>query len=322
MGNQGIDYFPMNVDFFSDRKIELIEGEFGIKGAMIAIRLLCKIYHEGFYYQWGDDECLVFSRKLGDGIVPKLVEEVVKRLVKRSFFDERLFNSFQILTSKGIQARYFEATKRRKDVKVSRKYLLVDVGKFTNVCIIDENVNISDENADISEQSKVNRKEKESKERKPPMGGKKKDELSFGPTPSPNLSKFLDWVKKNAPWCFEHLRMPTEEELVKLKSEWNAEDIMKIIKRLENKTRLRKQYSNLYETVQSWLEYDEERHKTRRLTQSQCVACMPPEQPKLTDEEYKEKSQREFIALLRRDAAKGKEAAIRELEKMNLPINP
>jgi len=118
MGNQGIDYFPLNVDFFNDDKIELIEGEFGLKGSTIAIRLLCKIYHEGYYYQWGDDECLLFAKKMGDGIVPGLVKEVVQRLVKRSFFDERLFNSFQILTSKGIQKRYFEASKRRKDVYV------------------------------------------------------------------------------------------------------------------------------------------------------------------------------------------------------------
>ena len=42
--SNGIDYFSFNVDFFDDDKLALIEGEFGIKGAYIAIRLLCKIY--------------------------------------------------------------------------------------------------------------------------------------------------------------------------------------------------------------------------------------------------------------------------------------
>ena len=44
----GLDYFSFNVDFFDDDKLALIEGEFGIKGAYIAIRLLCKIYKEGY----------------------------------------------------------------------------------------------------------------------------------------------------------------------------------------------------------------------------------------------------------------------------------
>jgi hypothetical protein len=36
----GIDYFPFDIDFFNDDKIQLIEAEFGIKGGYIAVRLL------------------------------------------------------------------------------------------------------------------------------------------------------------------------------------------------------------------------------------------------------------------------------------------
>jgi len=49
---KGLDYFPMNVDFFEDDKLQLIEAEFGLKGSVVAIRLLCKIYKEGYFYQW------------------------------------------------------------------------------------------------------------------------------------------------------------------------------------------------------------------------------------------------------------------------------
>lgn len=59
----GLDYFPMNVDFFEDDKIELIEAEFGIKGSILAVKLLCKIYKEGYFYKWGEDECLLFQRR-------------------------------------------------------------------------------------------------------------------------------------------------------------------------------------------------------------------------------------------------------------------
>lgn len=134
----GIEYYPFNVDFFDDDKIALIEGEFGVKGSVIAIRLLCKIYREGgYYYQWGNDECLLFSRKAGADIVSGTVQEVVKGLVRRSFFDKGVYDQFKILTSRGIQQRYFDAVKRRQKVEVRRELLLVDVSKYPNVHIID-----------------------------------------------------------------------------------------------------------------------------------------------------------------------------------------
>lgn len=182
MAGSGIDYFPFSVDFFEDDKMALIEGEFGLKGTVIAVRLLCKIYKEGYYYQWGDDECLLFARKAGAGIVPNTVREVVGGLVKRSFFDKGVFDSFGILTSRGIQTRYFEAVKRRRQVDVREELLLVDVSKYSNVRILRQNVYIEGRNADISAQSKV-KESKVAPPQTPPHVGvssEKEEERSFG----------------------------------------------------------------------------------------------------------------------------------------------
>lgn len=190
--SNGIDYFSFNVDFFDDDKLALIEGEFGIKGAYIAIRLLCKIYKEGYYYQWGDDECLLFSRKVGAGIASDLVKEVVKGLVKRSFFDKGVFERFQILTSRGIQSRYFEAVKRRQCVEARREFLLIDVSKFPNVHILEENVNIDKTNADISPQSKLKESIlKETPPQTPPHGGASSTR-GGRTTSSPSSEKYFD----------------------------------------------------------------------------------------------------------------------------------
>lgn len=137
---KGIEYYPFNVDFFDDDKIALIESEFGVKGSIIAIRLLCKIYRTGYYYQWGDDECLLFSRKAGADIAPNTVKEVVSGLVRRSFFDKGVYDKFGILTSRGIQQRYFEAVKRRQKVEVCSDYLLVDVSKCSNIFFVKKDV--------------------------------------------------------------------------------------------------------------------------------------------------------------------------------------
>lgn len=161
---EGIDYFPMDVDFFEDDKLQLIEAEFGEKGLMVTIKLMCKIYKEnGYYYQWGEDQCLLFSKNAGAGFVPSLVNEVVKGLVRRSFFDKGVFDKFKILTSKGFQKRYFEATKKRKDVSVFQDYLVID-----NINSINSNINSI--NVTINTQSKV--KESKVKEKKESVGDK------------------------------------------------------------------------------------------------------------------------------------------------------
>ena len=163
MKSKAIDYFPFDTDFFDDDKIALIEGEFGCKGSYIAVRLLCKIYKTGgYFYQWGEDECLLFTRKLGAEFVPSLVNEVVNGLVRRSFFDKGVFDSFGILTSKGIQERYFFSVKRRSTLVIRPEILLIDVSKIKNVDISYENVYNFEENADNFSQSKV----KEIKENK------------------------------------------------------------------------------------------------------------------------------------------------------------
>jgi len=157
----GIDYFPFDVDFFNDEKIEFTSARFGIKGEIIAIRLLCKIYRNGYYTDWNEDESTLLAKRAGDGITPSLVSEIVKELVKRGFFDESLLNRFKILTSKGIQNRYFEAAKRYKTIDVFSEFLLVDVSKMDNVNINAINDDINNNNAYINQQKKRKGKEKE-----------------------------------------------------------------------------------------------------------------------------------------------------------------
>lgn len=122
----GLDYFPLDVDFFNDEKIEFISAKFGILGEIITIKLLARIYRNGYYLKWGEDECLLFSKKAGEGINVETIQEVVQELFTREFLDEKLYKKYNILSSRGIQKRYIEATKRRKNVSVVREYLLID----------------------------------------------------------------------------------------------------------------------------------------------------------------------------------------------------
>ena len=174
----GIDYFPFDIDFFHDEKIEFVAAKYGITGELITIKLLCKIYRSGYYLKWGDDECLLFSKKVGENISAELVKNVIDELLKRNFFNQIIYKKYSILTSTGIQKRFLEAAKRRKEVYFYKEYYLLNNhnvdNKQQNVYIIALNVDIPNletdfdqQNVDIQEQSRVEkRRVKESKVKK------------------------------------------------------------------------------------------------------------------------------------------------------------
>jgi hypothetical protein len=161
---EGLDYFPFDIDFFDDEKIIAISGEFGIKGEMTAIKLLCAIYRNGYFILWND--LLKYKLlKLLPGISSELIERIVNRLVLWGFFDKNLFDSVKVLTSKGIQRRYFEIVKRRKRTS-DFPYLLVNV--YNNP------VNVDNNSVNVCKNPTKERKEKEIKNNPPiiPPGGK------------------------------------------------------------------------------------------------------------------------------------------------------
>jgi hypothetical protein len=157
-----MDFFSLDVTL--DEKWELIEAEFGITGFGVIVKLLQRIYGgQGYYVEWTNEVALLFARKIGVG--GNVVSEIVSTAIRRGIFDKTLYEKHSVLTSSGIQKRYFKAVSRRKSVEVINEYLLAEPTHFLdNVNIIRKNVNISSENVNISEQSKVKEsKVKESK---------------------------------------------------------------------------------------------------------------------------------------------------------------
>lgn len=158
---QGLDYFPFDVDFFDDEKIEAISGEFGIKGEITAIKLLCAIYRNGYFILWSDMLKMKLLKNL-PGISSELLDAILDRLVLWDFFDKSLFDSMGVLTSKGIQKRFFSIVKRRNKNE-DYPYLLVSVcNNEVSVC------NNSSETELLSTKS-TQRKEKEKKEKNNPL---------------------------------------------------------------------------------------------------------------------------------------------------------
>ena len=189
----GIEYFPLDVTL--DSKLDLIEAEFGVTGFGVVVHLLQEIYgQEGYYAEWTEDVALLFARKYGLG--GNAVSEILAASIKRGMFDKEIFDKYHVLTSRGIQKRYFEAVSRRKVLEVDYNILLVDADLLPkNADIKRKNVNIYSKNADISKQSKV--EESRVKESKVKSKADKPPRTRFVP---PTLEEVRDYVKdRNSP---------------------------------------------------------------------------------------------------------------------------
>lgn len=192
----GVDYFPL--DTVMDTKFELIEAEFGLTGFAVVVKLYQKIYGEqGYYCEWTNEVALLFSRKIGEGC--SVVSEIVNAAIKRGIFDKDKFEKYHILTSKGVQERYFAAVGRRKIVNVKPEYLLVQCVENS------ENVNINRVNVDINPENVCNNPQSKVKERK--VNKSKVEDRQDEPAKRP----------KHRYGEYKNIRL-TDEEFEKLKS--------------------------------------------------------------------------------------------------------
>lgn len=161
---QGLDYFPL--DCHLDEKVKLVEVKYKNDGFTVIIKLLQRIYSNGFYCKFSEDEILLFAYEINMDM--EKVKLILEECLTRGVFNKEKYDLYKILTSKGIQCRYKEAVLRRKDVEIKEEYLLVDnnfgvktVKKIQDVDIVTTS---SEHDDNKSTQTKVKeRKVKETK---------------------------------------------------------------------------------------------------------------------------------------------------------------
>lgn len=160
--SRGIEYYPLDVDFMNDIKIRKIMKSCGPNSIAIIILLLGNIYKdEGYFMKWDEDVCFLVADEVGAKEV--YVKEVLKKCLQVDLFSSELFEKYKVITSKGIQKRFFEITKRRKRENLINEYLLVNVTE-TGVIVAETPINVTETGVIVSKstQSKV----KESKVKK------------------------------------------------------------------------------------------------------------------------------------------------------------
>lgn len=128
----GLDYYPMDVGFLRDKKVRLLRSEFGASSVLFVLYVLGKAYEgDGYFLAWDKDELLLAADELHEQ--PTYISEVLQGCLKRSIFDERVFQMFNVLTSAGIQRRYLRGCEKRDGIAIFSEYWLLNIDSKTDV---------------------------------------------------------------------------------------------------------------------------------------------------------------------------------------------
>lgn len=156
---QGLDYYPLDVGFLQDVKVRRTMRACGIQSIPVLISLLGNIYrNDGYYIEWDNDMPFLVADELG--INEGAVTATVDKAVQVGFFDAKIYQKYNVLTSSGIQTRFFDAVSRRSAVRYDARFMLINVTAYKNLV----NVYNNSKNVYDNQQSKVKkRKVKKSK---------------------------------------------------------------------------------------------------------------------------------------------------------------
>ncbi len=225
---QGVDYFPLDIHL--DDKFKFIQIKYGLEGFATVIKLMQKIYSYGYWYQWGEDEVLIFAHE--NNIDKDVLLQIIQESIERDIFDKELYDKYSILTSRGIQKRYKEIVRRRKDVEVVEEYLLIDNNFGVNANIVPTQCKHNDDKSTQSkvEESRVEKSKEEEKE----------EEIK---KPNPTKNKYGE---------FEKVKLLDEEynKLLENIGKAMADDL---IVRLDSyKASTGKTYKSDYATILNW----------------------------------------------------------------------
>lgn len=125
---QGIDYFPMDLDFDLDDRLSLSIAELGNKGALLYISLLSYIYKDGYFKEWNEEVQLRFvHRYKAYEFDSTFVNDGLNSLLKWGLFDRDIYSQYLLLTSKRIQSTWLEATRKRNKRKICQEIWLIDL---------------------------------------------------------------------------------------------------------------------------------------------------------------------------------------------------
>ncbi len=141
----GLDYFPLDVNFFQDRKVRRISNRHHAAGIAALTSLLCLIYKEkGFYVAWNQDTLFDISQEVC--CEEEEMQAIIDDCLSVGLFDTYIYKEYGILTSQAIQEQYHKIitdSRRKYKLPLERFWLIKEGedGTENNSAEIRNNIN-------------------------------------------------------------------------------------------------------------------------------------------------------------------------------------
>ena len=144
-------YFRLDCDLFQDRKLKWLMRRWQNDGLAVYLALLCEIYRDKGYYIVADKDLIA------DIADPCLLDDdrtsnIFRDCIELGLFDRQLYEHRELLTSRGIQARYLDimAVLRRK-AGIDAEYSLISSEEIgdNSATIDDDSERIADSSVKI-----------------------------------------------------------------------------------------------------------------------------------------------------------------------------
>ena len=165
---KGLDYFPFDVDFFSDRKIRRLQASFGNDGVAVYICLLCEIYNNGYYIEYDEELAEDISAQLN--IKYTLTTQILNYLFSRSLLlliECKLAVPVKVITAESVQRRYQAGKKSaRRDIEVAAEFWVLKTDETESFIKVRPKFGNSQNNDSFSEKNSDYSGEKSTKESK------------------------------------------------------------------------------------------------------------------------------------------------------------
>ena len=125
---EGLDFAGWDVHVLeNDTKIDQLIDAQGIAAFTVYFYLCQRAYAtHGYYLEWSYSLCPTVARKLGKGACSEFVKNVVDICFQCCLFDKSLFEVHGILTSRGLQKRYWAAISDRASRFEQKKFWLLE----------------------------------------------------------------------------------------------------------------------------------------------------------------------------------------------------
>lgn len=125
--------FPHDTDARGDRKHKLFIRYTGLPGYGFYWAILEDIYNEHYYIEWTNEDREAFIAEFHSPfyeIDEEGVDYLIQQALKFGLLDKELYEKFNILTSRSIQARWLKQSSRRVLAKMRKDFVLINLPEF------------------------------------------------------------------------------------------------------------------------------------------------------------------------------------------------